>query len=46
MQVCTAFIIGLQARGMTGKLLGMWFPVMLFATIGYEHSIANLVSIR
>lgn len=30
------------AKDTTGKLLGCWFPVMLFALCGYEHCIANM----
>ena len=24
-----------------GKLLGIWFPVMIFVAIGFQHSVAN-----
>lgn len=30
------------ARDTTGKLLGCWFPVMLFVLCGYEHCVANM----
>ena len=30
------------AKDTTGKLLGCWFPVMLFVLCGYEHCIANM----
>lgn len=30
------------ARDTTGKLLGSWFPVMLFVLCGYEHVVANM----
>jgi formate/nitrite transporter FocA (FNT family) len=33
----------MQAKGMTGKMFGMWFPIFIFASSGFEHSIANLV---
>lgn len=29
------------AKGMTGKIIGIWFPVMIFVAIGFQHSIAN-----
>lgn len=32
----------LTARDTAGKLLGCWFPVMLFVLCGYEHSVANM----
>lgn len=30
------------AKDTTGKLLGCWFPVMLFVISGYEHIVANM----
>ena len=30
------------SKDTTGKLLGCWFPVMLFALTGYEHVVANM----
>ncbi|PLX34977.1 MAG: FdhC protein [Clostridiales bacterium] len=30
------------AKDISGKILAMWFPVMLFVLSGFEHSIANL----
>jgi len=30
------------AKDTTGKLLGCWFPVMLFVLCGYEHCVANM----
>ncbi len=30
------------AKDTTGKLLGCWFPVMLFVFCGYEHCVANM----
>ena len=30
------------AKDTTGKLLGCWFPVMLFVLSGYEHCVANM----
>lgn len=30
------------AKDTTGKLLGCWFPVMLFVLCGYEHVVANM----
>lgn len=30
------------SKDTTGKLLGCWFPVMLFVLCGYEHVVANM----
>jgi len=32
----------ITAKDTTGKLLGCWFPVMLFVLCGYEHVVANM----
>lgn len=29
------------AKDATGKILGIWFPIMIFVAIGFQHSIAN-----
>lgn len=40
--VCLGIWMGLSARTTSGKILGIWFPVMTFVSLGYEHSIANM----
>lgn len=40
--VTIAVIFALAAKDITGKLLGMFFPIMAFVTSGFEHSIANM----
>lgn len=40
--VCLGMFMGYSAKDVTGKCLGIWIPVMLFVTLGYEHSIANM----
>ena len=42
MLVCLAVIMSLFSRSMTGKIFGIYFPVMVFVLCGYEHSIANM----
>lgn len=32
----------MTSKDTTGKLLGCWFPVMLFVLTGYEHVVANM----
>lgn len=29
------------AKDAAGKILGVWFPVMIFVAIGFQHSVAN-----
>ena len=40
--VCMAVWMAYAARDITGKLLAVFFPIWLFITSGFEHSIANM----
>jgi len=40
--VCLAVWIGISSDDITGKILGIWWPIMAFVTLGLEHSIANM----
>lgn len=40
--VCLGMFMGYAAKDILGKCIGIWIPVMLFVTLGYEHSIANM----
>ncbi len=40
--VCLGMFMGYAAKDISGKAIGIWIPVMLFVTLGYEHSIANM----
>lgn len=40
--VCLAVWLGLSANDTTGRIMGLFFPVMCFVVIGYEHSVANM----
>ena len=40
--VCLGVFMGYAAKDITGRCIGIWIPVMLFVTLGYEHSIANM----
>lgn len=40
--VCLAAWLAIAAKDTTGKILGIWFPVMTFVALGFEHSIANM----
>lgn len=40
--VCMGMFLGYAAKDVISKCIGIWIPVMLFVTLGYEHSIANL----
>lgn len=40
--VCLAVWIAYGAKSMAGKLLGIFFPIWLFITSGFEHCVANM----
>ncbi len=40
--VCLAVWMASGARDVTGKLLAIFFPIWLFITSGFEHSVANM----
>lgn len=40
--VCLGTWMGYAGKDIVSKSIGIWIPVMLFVTLGYEHSIANM----
>ena len=40
--VCLAIWLATAADTMSGKMMGLWCPVMAFVVMGFEHSIANM----
>jgi formate/nitrite transporter len=42
MLVCLAVIVSIAAKTVTGKIFGIYFPIMAFVASGYEHSVANM----
>lgn len=40
--VCLAVWLGLSANDAPGRMMGLFFPIMCFVVIGYEHCIANM----
>ncbi len=40
--VCLAVWLGFASQSAIGKIVGLWFPVMCFVALGYEHSVANM----
>lgn len=42
MLVSLAVWLSVTSKDTTGKILGCWFPIMLFVLCGYEHVIANM----
>ncbi|MBN1323980.1 MAG: formate/nitrite transporter family protein [Methanotrichaceae archaeon] len=40
--VCLAVWLALASDDVISKLFGVWFPIMAFVSIGFEHCIANM----
>jgi len=40
--VCMGVWLCFGAKDFTGKILGIWFPVMVFVAIGFQHVVANM----
>jgi formate/nitrite transporter len=40
--VCLAVWMALAARQVIGKIFAIFFPIMTFVAIGFEHSVANM----
>lgn len=40
--VCLAVWLSFASKDVTGKILGMWFPIMAFVAIGFQHVVANM----
>jgi formate/nitrite transporter len=40
--VCLAVWIAMASASISGKILGIFFPIMAFVAMGFEHSVANM----
>jgi len=40
--VCLAVWMSYGAKDMIGKMIAIWFPVMAFVAIGFQHVVANM----
>jgi formate/nitrite transporter len=40
--VCLAVWLSYASKDVIGKVVGMWFPVMAFVAIGFQHIVANM----
>lgn len=40
--VCLSIWLAVASDEISGKILGIWFPIMAFVALGFEHSIANM----
>lgn len=40
--VSTGVVAAMMSRSVSGKVIAMWMPIMLFFYMGFEHSIVNM----
>ncbi|CAE6419173.1 unnamed protein product [Rhizoctonia solani] len=40
--VCMAVMLGLASRHSAGKIMALWFPVVMFVLCGFGHCVANM----
>lgn len=40
--VALAMWLSFAAKDITGKIVGIWFPIMAFVAMGFEHCVANM----
>lgn len=40
--VCIAVWMSFAAKDVAGKIIGLYFPILLFVVSGFEHSVANM----
>ena len=40
--VCMAVWLCYATKSMVGKFFGVWFPIMIFVLIGFQHVVANM----
>lgn len=40
--VCIATFLAMVSRSVPGKILGCWFPIMAFVSLGMEHIVVNM----
>lgn len=40
--VCMAVMLSFSARDSAGKIMALWFPVVMFVIPGFEHAVANM----
>ncbi len=40
--VCLSLWMGMSAQHTSGKIIALWWPIMAFVVMGFEHCIANM----
>ena len=40
--VCLGVVMGMASTSTSGRILGMWMPILVFFAQGFEHSVVNM----
>ena len=40
--VCLAVWLAISAKDVVGKIFGIWFPILAFVALGFDHVVANM----
>ncbi|KAJ5994257.1 Formate/nitrite transporter [Penicillium sp. IBT 35674x] len=43
--VCLACFFGLQGHDLASKIMGIWWPIFAFVSLGFDHVVANMTFI-
>ncbi|KAJ5671465.1 formate/nitrite transporter family protein [Penicillium longicatenatum] len=43
--VCLACFLGMQGRDLASKIMGIWWPIFAFVSLGLDHVVANMTFI-
>ncbi|KAH8694213.1 Formate/nitrite transporter, partial [Talaromyces proteolyticus] len=43
--VCLACFFGIQGRDLASKVIGIWWPIFAFVSLGFDHVVANMTFI-
>lgn len=43
--VCLGCFFGLQGRDLASKIMGIWWPIFAFVSLGFDHVVANMTFI-
>lgn len=45
MLVCLACYMAAQSKAISGKIIGVWGPIFIFAFLGFDHVVANMFNV-
>jgi formate/nitrite transporter FocA (FNT family) len=45
MLVCLACFLAAQSKSVSGKIIGLWWPIFVFAFLSFDHVVANMFNV-